>query len=209
MRAALLVPVVVFGLTAACGGSDRPSPAGSSGGGVTTDAGGAGSADASGSPDDGGGVQPRPALCQGLALGGKLVEELSQPGPAAVPLGGTVVLGTYAAEELDVFGDFDGGTPDGGEGAPGPQATGRTVDSTLIVTKDTLQIVEAYGTIGGATLGPTATRAYAYVAKDSALNAAQQCPASAPTAPIGYTAVGDALALFPDANHRQVYRLKP
>lgn len=206
MRTVLVAAALLFGLAPACGSSDHPAPAGSSGGSVVEDAGG-GTSDASGSTD-GGVVQSRPELCQGLVLGGTVVEELSQPGPAAVALGGTLVLGTYAAEELDIYGSSDAGAPDGGEGAPGPQATGRTVSSTLVVTKDTLQIVEAFGTVGGS-LGAPTTRAYAYVPKEKSLNAAQQCPTTAATLPIGYTAAGDALALFPDPNHRQVYRLQP
>lgn len=202
----VLATALLAVLAAACGTSDHP-PASSSGGSVGPSIDGGGVSDASGS-GDAGAVAVRPELCQGLTLGGTVAEEIAQAGPASVALGGSLVLGTYDLEGLDVYGAFDAGTPDGGDGTPGVQPTGRTAGSTLVVTKTALQIVEAFGTVGGS-LGPPTSRAYAYVVKGAALSAAQQCPTAASTQPIGFTAAGDSLALFADANHRQVYRLRP
>ncbi len=202
MRTVLAATALSLSLVACS--SDRPSASSNSGTGAAgLDA---GTSDAATSID--GAVSPRPDLCQGLTSSAMVAEELSQAGPAAVSLGGTLVFGTYDAEELDIYGAFDAGAPDGGEGSPGVRATGRTVSGTLVLTKDTLQIVEAYGT-PDESLGPPTTRAYAYVLKDKSLNAAEQCPMTAATQPIGYTVAGDALALFPDPNHREVYRLRP
>jgi hypothetical protein len=206
VRSVLSAAAIAVALAPACSSSDHPAATANVGSGGGANDGGATSD--GGASADGGSVAVRPELCQGVDAGPTAADEVSQAGPPSVPLGGTLRLGTYNVEEYDVYGAFDAGTGDAGDGPPGVQATGRTVSGTLVLTKDVLQIVEAFGTPGGS-LGAPTTRAYAYVVKGNALNAAQQCPTSAATSGIGYTAVGDALALFPDENHRQLYRLRP
>lgn len=170
------------------------------------------SSSSSGDLPDGGGAdaeaglpQPQGSLCQGLVVAPKEIDEVTQAGGALPPIGGVVAPGTYDLEGLYTYGPVDAGA-DAGE-QPIEGLSGRSGRGTLVVTKDTLAFIEAYGPTGA--LPPAAATGYAYTAAGTTISAARVCPETVATKDIPYSAVGDSLALFVDSTHRVVFRRRP
>lgn len=200
--------VFVFGLVLqACGGNDHPGTAGSvrgPGGGSDGGSDGGNAFDGAG-PNEAG---PSGDLCKNIALGPRVTSEIGYVGTAPSPLGGVLVTGTYDLESLEVYG-LDGGAAEGGEGSPTSRLTGQTGNATVILMGTTIQIVQAFGPQGGNLGAPTA-RGYEYKSPTgTTLDVTQVCPAQAAAQPLAFTAGGGALAIFPDATHREIYRPRP
>jgi hypothetical protein len=201
LAAALTLAVTVGGVsTMACGtsdGSGSSSSSGASSSGVTPVDGGVADVD----------LTPRlqPERCNGLVPSQRVVSEVALSGDPPAPAGGAVSLGTYDIDQLEAYRSFDAGTP--GVEQPSAGLTGRTVSATLVLTQDTLGVVEAYGSdADGGGLAAPSVRAYAYYPIHGNIYAAEVCPEAIPTKAIPYTAVGDTLSLFIDATHREVFR---
>lgn len=189
-------------LVMACG-DDRPTASSGDRGGanyvsVGTDDGGTTSDAAVPLPD------LQPDVCKAITLGSRIVDELAHAGDPPVPYGGTVAPGTYELDALDVWAPFDAGTS---AEAPSEGASGRSGSGTMVVTANTIAIVEAYGPSGGP-LGMPDTRGYGYVADQTDLAAAEVCPNAVATTRIGYSVSGEYLAIFVDATHRATFHLQ-
>lgn len=200
MRSAIAFLVLALGAAAAVAcGDDVPAVSDPAGGtpGVTLDGGTRGDGAV---PLPG----PQPAVCEGLAPGTRIIGELAHAGDPPTPYGGPIAAGTYELTGLDYWGPFDAGTdPE----PPNEGASGRSGSGTLVVTKNTLAFVRAFGASDG-TLGAAETEGYGYLAEDAGIAMAKVCPDVAVTTQLGYSAVGSSLAIFVDANHRELYRLQ-
>ena len=151
-------------------------------------------------------ITPRPDLCQGLTLGTAPVDELELAGDPPVPLGGELLAGTYDLTELDVYAgpsapeDMDAG----GHGPSFPRLTGQSANATLIVSEFAIRTVEVRGPSGSAP-PPERARAALYRIDGTSLGATAVCPATALPSAIPFSVVGEGLAIFSDARHRELY----
>jgi hypothetical protein len=150
--------------------------------------------------------QPQEALCKGLVIGARVIDELGEPSKVPTPYGGAIKLGTYDLDELYAYGGAPDAGADGGEEG-GEFLTGRSGTGTLVVTTKTLAFIEAYGPKG--TLPAPVATGYAYSAEGTTISAARVCPETIATKAIPYSCVGDSLALFVDPTHRLVFRRRP
>lgn len=201
MRA--LFVLAALGAVACSSNSDRPAAASS-----LLDA---GAHDAASSSDDGGttdpdaagSITPRPDLCMGLTLGGAATEEMAYATDPIAPIGGDVVAGTYDLTEADTY----TGSADAGDSVT--MLTGRTIQSTIIVTDFELRMLTAIGNTNddSGAAAPTA-QAFLYRTADTSILGTLVCPSTANPTSMGYSTSGTGLAIYPDATRRWLYTLR-
>lgn len=147
----------------------------------------------------------RPDLCTNLVLGGEVVPEIARKGEPPTPLGGTIGPGTYDLSALEVYGALPDASPGelGGDETPGNPLTGKAARATIVISASYLRFIEARGTSDA--LGPESVRTIVNRTSETSIVGQQLCPASAPGTMLAYSAVGTGLAIFTDANHRELY----
>lgn len=210
LRASFVVvsSLSLVAIVAACSDTDRPPPAGAfsyGGGSSSSSSGGEGGLVGEGGSDgavgDGGVIS-----CIASGTSSDPIQELTLRGAPPAALGGTLVPGTYVLSELSAYDQspLDGG--DGGEETPGSTLSGFTGRGRIVVTANGIAITGARGPTSSPIPADTVT-AYTFVVAGTALDTTQVCPTSASGTKktIPFSAVGTGLAIFPDANHRELY----
>jgi hypothetical protein len=204
-RRTLLIGFVIFGgalVVAACSDGDRPAPVGSSSG--TPVDGGPGGPDST--TEDAAVVDPavHAGLCEGAPQSTTAVAEVGVEGNAPPALGGEISPGTYILAEMNVYG-AQVPKPDAGDETPGPGLSGVVGRGTLnVFATGVLRIASARGNDAN-NLPPEKTDGFLFTKNGTSLDVTPVCPATGPKKALPYSAVGNGIALFVDATHRELY----
>lgn len=200
MRAPIIASLLLA-LVAACG-DDRPDVAASGGSGTSL------------VPVGDGGVVPTvdgggAATCEAAATEAAPVGEsfVNAPeGPAA--FGGTLPSGTFVLSDVTRFEPFTGERDDETGTVTGAPTSDALLSKVLVLDGSTYRFTTRSGTIS-AGVGAIETTGGTLTTNGTSIAFRQGCPTTAATTQLGFSVVGDSIALYTSSSRRETYVLAP
>lgn len=143
------------------------------------------------------------ATCQDAGIaGGEEVNEVQLAGDEPPPLGGTIQLGTYVLNELQVYVPYPANPPDD---FAVEKLTGKVAAKNVVLGATIMELVGAEGTPGA--LGQTKLSGGTYATSGAELRLDLSCPTQA-VEKLRYSAAGSGLVLYV-GGRREVYKRSP
>ena len=130
------------------------------------------------------------------------IGEVAVTGEPPPPLGGSIAPGTYVLSEMNAYvaEDPDAGPPIG----PGPGVTGASGRGTIEIDGSTMRVLRSRRAEEGGAV-TTEQGSFTYEVEGTSLKRTKTCPGATSDDVIPFTAAGSGLALFVDAQHRELY----
>lgn len=130
------------------------------------------------------------------------IEEVALDGEAPPPLGGEIVPGRYVLSEMNAYvpEDPDAGPPTG----PGASVTDVVGRGTIIIDATKMRVLRSRKSKNDG--APASEQgSFTYKVEGTSLRRTKTCPGQPVDDTVPFTATGSGLALFVDAQHREVY----
>ena len=193
MRAPVLLSLLVL---AACG-DDRPVVAGAAGEGTSL------------VPNDGGATPPvdgGAATCEALAVEATPVgETFVNAAQAPDPLGGALPTGTFVLADVTRFERFTGVRDDETGETRGVPTSDALVSKVLVLDGATYRFATRTGTVSSGVVGAAETTGGTWTTNGTSVALRQSCPTTAATSLLGFSVVGDSVAIYTSATRRETY----
>lgn len=200
MRASIIASLLLA-LVAACG-DDRPDVASSGGSGTSLVPAGDGGV---GPSVDGGGATTCEAITtEAVPVGEHFVN--ATEGPAA--FGGTLPTGTFVLSDVTRFEPFTGVRDDETGTVTGAPSSDALLSKVLVLDGASYRFTTRSGTIA-AGVGAAETTGGTLTTNGTDIAFRQACPTTAATTLLGFSAVGDSIAIYTSSTRRETYVLAP